>query len=487
MDQPMIKDTPRILVVDDEASIRDVISEFLQGSGFEVEAVSDGVAALERLRESLFDVALIDLEMPRMKGLELLERIRGKSGSMIPIMMTGYGTVETAIEALRNGAFDYLLKPFKLEEIVVLIRRALEVRHLEEENIQLKEMLSFYKISEASRTDMGLDPLLEMILDTMLNEIDADAVSLWFSDTEKNFRRLSYKASDPIWLGRLEKTLNIDPILESSRREEPILGRGKEVRDYFAGDEVGSVSSFLAVPVKIRSKITGFAFAYTTDPKRRFTEGQRKTLSLLANQAGAAVETARLYEDLKRAFSETIQGLCKALEAKDPYTRGHSERVSKYARMIAHAIRLPENEVEKIRQAALFHDIGKIGMKQETLNKPDTLTDEELEQFREHPLKSKQILEPIHFLKDIVPMVYHHHEWYNGEGYPDGLKGEEIPLGARIICIADSYGVMTEDRVYRKALTREAAVQELRRCSGTQFDPHLVEAFIEALLRFHHR
>jgi putative nucleotidyltransferase with HDIG domain len=468
-------------VVDDEASIREVVAEFLQGSGFEVDGVSNGVEALEKLKSNRFDVALIDLEMPHMRGTELLEKIREFNGDLVSIMMTGFGTVETAIEAMKNGALDYILKPFKLEELEVMIRRGLSIRDLERENIHLKRTLSFYKVSEALGSDVSLETLLQMILETMHEEIDAEAVSLWLSEESGRFSRLSWKGKSFTWLEQTEAQLNLEAILGDVRRQEPILASGDFLGKYFKDLPQARLCSFLALPVKVKNKVIGLAFAYSIDSQRQFTEGERKALALLVSHVSSGIEIARLYEDLKRTFNETIEGLCKALEAKDPYTRGHSERVSRYVGIIAKALGLPQEDVEKMQQAGLFHDIGKIGVKESSLNKPESLTDEELLVFHEHPLKSKEILEPIHFLKDIVPMVYHHHEWYNGQGYPDKLKGEAIPLGARIICIADSYTVMTENRVYRKALTRQQAVEELRRCSGTQFDPKLVDLFIGEL------
>jgi putative nucleotidyltransferase with HDIG domain len=241
------------------------------------------------------------------------------------------------------------------------------------------------------------------------------------------------------------------------------------------------LSSFLAVPLRIKDHVVGSVNVFSYRQNYRFSEGQAKLLVILADRAAQAIENARLYQNLRRTFRETIEGLVSALEAKDKYTSGHSRRVTEYALLVGRALRLNPEELEQVEWAGLLHDIGKIGIRLEALNKPGKISKEEHEMFKDHTTMGKQILEQIHFLRDIVPVVYLHHEWYNGTGYPSGMKGDQIPLGARILSIADSYDAMTSDRPYRKALEVKDALRELRRCAGTQFDPPLVEVFIREL------
>ncbi len=176
-----------------------------------------------------------------------------------------------------------------------------------------------------------------------------------------------------------------------------------------------------------------------------------------------------------------MKALAQAIEAKDPYTHGHSARVMEYAVQIAQKFGLPEEEIESLRYAAILHDIGKIGVRGIVLNNPNGLTGEEYDEIKKHPLVGEGIIKPIELLQPIKPFIRHHHEWYNGKGYPDGLSGKDIPLGARILAVADAYDAMKSDRPYRKALTEETAIQELKRGSGTQFEPKLVEVFLEIL------
>lgn len=189
----------------------------------------------------------------------------------------------------------------------------------------------------------------------------------------------------------------------------------------------------------------------------------------------------RQYVELKKTHIETIQSLAAALDAKDPYTRGHSQRVAEMARLVASAMQLPENEVEAVHYAGLLHDIGKIGVHDDVLNKVEKLTDEDWEKIRSHATIGADIVRHVRFLQGVSDMIRHHHESYDGTGYPDGLKGENIPIGARILAVCDAYDAMTTERPYRKALTPERAVAELKSKAGVQFDPRVVEAFLQVL------
>jgi len=181
---------------------------------------------------------------------------------------------------------------------------------------------------------------------------------------------------------------------------------------------------------------------------------------------------------------ETIKALALALDARDHYTHGHSQQVTDYALAIAERMNLQEEEIEIIRDAGLLHDIGKIGISDAILLKPGKLTEEEYNKIKEHPGIGKKILAPVSSLSNKIPLIYHHHERYDGNGYPERLKAEAIPIGARILAVADTYQAMTSDRPYRKALSKQVAVDELNRNKGTQFDPKIVEVFMEVVDKF---
>lgn len=191
-----------------------------------------------------------------------------------------------------------------------------------------------------------------------------------------------------------------------------------------------------------------------------------------------ARQTFQVYENLRVAYSETIKSLVSAIEAKDPYTRGHSERVAGYARLLGGAISLPEPTSQTLEFAALLHDVGKIGVHQDTLLKQGSLTQEEFAQIRRHPSVGKSVLEAVEFLEDVVPIVHAHHERPDGTGYPQGLRSDEIPLEARVLAVADCFDAMTSDRAYRRPMSLDQARVELARVAGSQLDAHLVSVFL---------
>jgi putative nucleotidyltransferase with HDIG domain len=196
-------------------------------------------------------------------------------------------------------------------------------------------------------------------------------------------------------------------------------------------------------------------------------------------------QLAAKHQELRSAYVQTIGALAEAVDAKDAYTRGHSERVGVYASKIAREMSFPKDFIERVYIAGLLHDVGKIGVRDAVIVKPDRLTPEEYDEIKAHPEIGARILEPVDFLADVVPCVRHHHEWFDGSrhGYPAQLRGDQIPLPSRIILVADTVEAMTSDRPYRKALTLEAVLAEVSKYSGSQFDPVCVEAFLRLIER----
>jgi putative nucleotidyltransferase with HDIG domain len=212
-----------------------------------------------------------------------------------------------------------------------------------------------------------------------------------------------------------------------------------------------------------------------------FDRGDLEVLVVLAHQAAMALENARLNAGLKESCEQAVRGLVRALEAKDEYTSGHSEAVAELCARVAMAMGLPPEAVDTTRRAALLHDIGKIGIPHAVLNKTGPLTPEEFRVLKTHPTLGARILEPLQFLADLVPVVLHHHERWDGRGYPAALAGLAIPPGARILAAVDTYHALVSDRAYRAGVGRDVALAELKRCSGTQFDPDVIAALERVL------
>lgn len=511
---PPVQERPRVLVVDDEKFIRDILADFLGMEGYEVRTAEDGVSALHEMQRHPYDVVISDLKMPKMGGIELLDEISKRNPNVLTVIMTGFGTVETAIDAMKRGAYDYVLKPFKVEEVVHIIQRALEKQRLSAENLRLREAVSLYKVSEAIAASLSLDEVMATVCDTALHEIRADFVSTWLDDGEGGYFERNRVVAPP--RSSVLPPAMFDPLAPDAPKPEPshqdehattqpilnevdpegvrahlaidpmLLEHGPRGQRFFKEGPGKPTQSVMAVPLRAGGaspRLIGWILAASFTAGRRFDEGQRKLLSIVGSRAAAAIDNARLYEDLKATFKQTIQGLARALDRLDRYTSGHSDRVAMYATMLAIKLALPPELVEIVRQSALMHDIGKIGCVL-NLNKPGKLTQEDYEAFKRHPAYGRDILEPIKFLQPLIPGVHLHHERWDGKGYPLGLGGNDIPLIARIVAVADTYDAMTSDRAYRRALPHEVTISEIERCCGTQFDKNVAYAFLEAIEEF---
>jgi response regulator RpfG family c-di-GMP phosphodiesterase len=478
-------DRPSILVVDDEKVIRDMLADLLDMEGFHVRTAEDGTSALDELSRAHYDLVLSDLKMPKMGGIALLDQIGRVAPQAVTVIMTGFGTVETAIDAMKRGAYDYVLKPFKLEEVVHVVRRGIDKKRMVAENMRLKEAVSLYKVSEAIAASLSLDQVMETLGDSCLHEVHADFVSAWLSDGQGGlFERLRLAAPHCMATGDAADThlgqLDPDKVLARLTPDAALIEHGARGAQFFADAPSLALASFMAVPLRVQNRLIGAVAVASFTASKRFDEGQRKLLSIIGSRAAAAIENARLYEDLQATFQQTIEGLAKAIDKMDRYTSGHSDRVAIYAVYLAERLGLPPNEVEIVRQSALMHDIGKIGCVL-NLNKPGKLTNDEYEVFKKHPVYGKDILDPIKFLHPLIPGVYLHHERWDGRGYPLKLKGPDIPLLARIISVADTYDAMTSDRSYRRALPHDVSIAEIERCAGSQFDPDMAGTFIEQI------
>ncbi|OGW12685.1 MAG: hypothetical protein A2W77_04945 [Nitrospinae bacterium RIFCSPLOWO2_12_39_16] len=238
--------------------------------------------------------------------------------------------------------------------------------------------------------------------------------------------------------------------------------------------------SHIRIPLVAKNEIVGVLNLGSKRPSA-FTPEDLSTLEKLAYQIGVALENSRLITDLEGLFIGTVKSLSSAIDAKSKWTAGHSERVTKFAIKIGKGIGFSEKELRDLELSGLLHDVGKIGTYESILDKAGKLTDEEYKIIKQHPAKGAEILLAIKQMKDIIPGVKYHHEFYNGKGYPDGLKGENIPLTARILCVADSVDAMSADRPYRKGRPMDEIIAELKRCSGSQFDPKIVEIFLKSI------
>jgi putative nucleotidyltransferase with HDIG domain len=323
----------KMLIVDDEATIREVLSRTFSDKGYDCTTAESFDEAVALQQEVDFEVAMLDIMMPGKSGVDLLKSLKQSDPDIAVVVFTAVADTQTAIGAMRLGAYDYVTKPFNLVEVVMGVERALEKRNL---------------------------------------------------------------------------------LIVNRDYQESLESKVKEQTD-----------------------------------------------------------------EIELTFFGAISALAEALEAKDSYTNGHSKRVTEISEVIAREIGLKKRDIEKIRLAGMLHDIGKIGVPEAILNKNGKLTDEEFDVVKTHTVCGIRILEGFIRDEEVTSMIRHHHERFSGGGYPDGISGDEISIGARIMAVADAYDAMTSDRPYRKAMTPEKALEQLSANSGTQFDPEIVEAFMK--------
>jgi putative nucleotidyltransferase with HDIG domain len=345
------------------------------------------------------------------------------------------------------------------------------------------ELTTLYEMSRSLGSTLELETLLESVLDSAMEIFDVEIgyVTMLDRDTGalkvRAWRGVDLSHADPVvmrrsisdWVVREGRPLIFNPPVEDGASETP------------AGDSVSGALAALCVPLLSNEGTIGSITVGTRNPEQRFTSDAVRLLATIANHVTIAVGNIGLFSSVQEAYLATVRALAAAVDAKDPYTRGHSDGVAAYALTIGEAMDLSTEQMVALEMAAYLHDIGKIGISEDILLKPGKLTEAEMSQMRHHPLIGANILKPVAFPWPIAPIVRHHHEHFDGDGYPAGLRGDEIPILARVLTVADAFEAMVADRPYRRGRSQEEAILELRRCAGTHFDPRIVSAFIGAL------
>ena len=397
--------------------------------------------------------------------------------------------VTEKVKALLSGELPGLLEEHDSNELGELARAFNtitqdlrdKIEELESSRELVKRLLS--RIGTAIVSYEGIDNLLGLIIENASSAMEAQRGSLMLVDGEKKdlFLKAAWatngQQSDPAF--RLPLGEGLPGWV--AKEGKPMRGKSMASTLGFTNTADSVDCAALCVPLKLRDCAIGVVTVLRETGTKPFSEDDETLLTSIGAQIAVAIENYRLNLDIERTYVETIMALAMAVEAKDPYSAGHSKRVGFYATKLGKSLGLDEEILHVLNHAGVLHDIGKIGIKDEILLKPTALTPDEMKIMQQHPLIGEAILKPVRSLQKVVPLVRHHHERYDGGGYPSGLKGEEIPLGARILSVVDTYDAMVTDRPYRKRLSVDAAKAELKRYSGTQYDPALVAAFLEIL------
>jgi putative nucleotidyltransferase with HDIG domain len=468
----------KILVVDDEEMIRDLCEHILSAEGYMVTAVSNATDALRELGRSAADLLITDIKMPGMDGLELFEKVKEQNQEIVTVFITGHGTLDTAIESLMRGVDAFVLKPFTQEELLGAVDRAVNRSRLKKENIRLKALIPLFEISKLLVTEIDLAHLFKIITEVLVQEFAVDRVSLMLIDEASGtlLIRASHGLSTDVALKARRKVGEGVSGLVLKYRKPLIITAGKhpdqEVMEAINLENMPASS--MSVPLIGKNKLFG-VLNVAKFTGRPFSVSDLQVVVILSSQVVTAMENAALYEDLRENYFRTVQALVAAVEAKDPYTRWHSTNVAKYAVAIARDIGLSPSQLEEIHIAAILHDVGKIGISELIISKPERLSREEFDIMKDHPAHGIRILEPIGFSSAITDAIYQHHERYDGKGYPQGLAGDKITLAARILNVADTIDAMVSERPYRGTISSQEVLLELEKEAGGQFDPRVTE------------
>ncbi|MCF8043871.1 MAG: HD domain-containing protein, partial [Desulfarculaceae bacterium] len=377
-------------------------------------------------------------------------------------------------ESLAEIEHDKQLLEHKYSEVQTLNQQLMR---------KIEQILAIQQASGAILSELDYGKLIPNVLTMFLKTIGYKRAMIMLVDQAKQVLR--YEAGvgmDPSDLApmdgysvSLERTSNLlarvaqtgQPLITQDAASLNLNPKNLIIRKY-------QPQAIVILPLTAQGGVIGILAADRPEGTAMVTSADRDYLEVFANQVALAIENARMYRDLKESFLSTVKSLAQALEAKDSYTRGHSERVTTYAVRLATRLKMPAPEVDMLRRLGMLHDVGKIAIDRQILNKPGQLSPEDQEMVRQHPSWGQSIIQPLKLSQGEIAIVRHHHERWDGLGYPDGLAGGGIPLPARVISVADAFDAMTSDRPYRNAMGLRDALNELERGSGTQFDPEVV-------------
>jgi putative nucleotidyltransferase with HDIG domain len=433
----------------------------------------------------------------------LAEYVRKYDNTVPMVVMTGYPSLDNTIHTLKNGVVDFLVKPIDLRQMELCVQRVLRERQLFIENIILsKEVEGKAKLEQLNIELMGKNQDLNV-----MNRIMADFEAL--RESADVFRQLVNLTVEIVHADRacfhlINESVNQSMIIASVDRRTgrpktseddasdlatavQIQGLIMEVvnddRPLLISENKGNgclpahIHSFMLAPLKIRSKTLGVLSATVVNGERRFSEKELYYLSSMANKAATAIENLALYENIYNNLLATLYAFVKAIEARDPYTKQHSNRVTQLALALAKVAGCSTEECDILNVAGLLHDIGKIGIRDEILLKPGRLTPEEFRIIQQHPVIGADIMDNLGLWHREKQIVRGHHERFDGTGYPDGLKGAEIPILARILSVADVYDAVASDRAYRRRMEEGKILEIMYSGAGSQFDPDIIDYF----------
>lgn len=478
----------RVLIVDDEPSFGQFVGDALQELGYTVTLALRPSEGLEHLKAASFDVAVLDLNLPEMGGIELARRIREKSPDTQLIMLTGHPDMESAIEGIREGIFDYLQKSdIKVARLEKSVSEACEKLRLTRENRELLRRLAesnrllimLHEMTAVLTGERHIDRLLEGIVRDARSLLGADVANLvLFQRTAGGELAVATCAGEGMDALQGVRLSPVESIAASvAERDEPVLLEQASAHPAYStrfDRAAQGLPGYCCAPMRHNTVLGALSVAGCPGLRPEHKE----LLATLARQAAVAIENALYHDRSLNFFTHTSEILVSFLERMDPFYIGHSRGTAALADLLTRRIGLGDAERRSVHFGALLHDIGKLRLPAELLKTEQPINQEQLALLRQHPIFGLEMLKPITLLQDILPIVHAHHERWDAAGYPLGLKGDAIPLGARVVAIAEAFDAMTRRKPHGVERTTELALAELESCAGSQFDPQLVRLFV---------
>jgi response regulator RpfG family c-di-GMP phosphodiesterase len=483
----MIEGT-KILVVDDNPEVINILGDFLGLNGCEIYKATCGREALKMLEKKDPEIVILDVQLPDLNGITLIDTIKVTKPTTAIIMATGYYDPNFVIDAMKKGASDFLLKPFELDKLMLVMMRVLRERKLLIENEsmmqnlsdkkkiehlnrelqkRIKELTTMYHISNRFNSINIFEDVYEKMVQIVGETLDVRSCGYYVPDGDTNelilYTGHTKDGEPPGWDWQRISV------------PEDLSGPARRKRKHVVKD------NRIYLPLVIQGEPIGFIMTEAKMNGRgsKSLENDAFFLRLIAEKASTQIENRMLYESLFENILHTLKSLIIAITKRDLYTEGHCKRVTGMSLALGERLGVSDYEKDVIKVVCPVHDLGKIGIPDSILLKPSRLSDEEYAIMQSHSVYGEEIMSRFEILAKEARIIRHHHERYDGKGYPDRLAGQDIPVCSRIIAVCDAYDAMVTDRPYRKAMGMDEIVAEITRSGGSQFDPGIVEAFVD--------
>jgi response regulator RpfG family c-di-GMP phosphodiesterase len=479
----MMLEGASILLVDDSLETLELLGDCLSLSDCKVIKANTGNKALEMLKRNHVAIAIVDINLPDINGISVLDAIKQHDPTVAVVMITGYPEPNFVVNAMKKGASDFLIKPFELDKLMMVMMRVSRERELLVENKtildsledkkkiellnrrlqkKIEELTIMFHISNKLNALSIVDDVYENMVQIVREILEVPSCGYYVADKEKGEMVLLVERRGAEGLPNPRKMNLAKEFLSKAA-----LSKGYVLKE-----------TRLFLPLIIKGECIGFMSVGGKRGNGRFSEDEIFLLKLVTEKVSTKIENRMLYESLYNSILHTLSSLIIAINRRDSYTEGHCGRVTQMSQMLAGKMALQDYERQMLRIVGPVHDLGKVGIPDAILLKPARLSPDEYEVMKDHSIFGEEIMKGFEILTEEARIIRHHHERFDGQGYPDALVGNEIPICCRLIAVCDAYDAMTSDRPYKKPLSKKDAMAEIKRCGGSQFDPDVTSCFL---------